>query len=223
MLAYVNHETRFRVVRLRCIHTISGYAGSLFARGKLSGILAGQRAVSDRCKRLRRYWRSGESIARKSIRTRQIDAVLCESASISESGFIDGKENCSTGRIRTHSNGFAPAESRGQCHQSAQSGGRSDAAATGKSVAECLLPNRSGDFFMLQSPGWIEGRTKSTTHGSTYAYDTHVPFLLYGWGIKPGQTLRRTHIHDIAPTITALLSLLEPSGCIGNPVEEAMK
>jgi predicted AlkP superfamily pyrophosphatase or phosphodiesterase len=84
-------------------------------------------------------------------------------------------------------------------------------------------PNRSGDFYILQSPGWIEGRTKGTTHGSSYAYDTHVPFLLYGWGIKPGQTLRRTHIHDIAPTITALLGILEPSGCIGNPVEEAIK
>ena len=84
-------------------------------------------------------------------------------------------------------------------------------------------PNRSGDFYVMQAPGWIEGRTKGTTHGTTYAYDTHVPFLLYGWGIKPGQTLRRTHIHDIAPTITALLHLLEPSGCIGDPVEEAIK
>ncbi|MVM41433.1 alkaline phosphatase family protein [Spirosoma sp. HMF3257] len=84
-------------------------------------------------------------------------------------------------------------------------------------------PNRSGDFYVMQPPGWLEGRNKGTTHGTTYAYDTHVPFLLYGWGVKPGQTLRRTHIHDIAPTITALLGLLEPNGCIGNPVEEAMK
>ncbi|WP_460956965.1 alkaline phosphatase PafA [Spirosoma litoris] len=84
-------------------------------------------------------------------------------------------------------------------------------------------PNRSGDFYVMQPPGWIEGRNKGTTHGTTYAYDTHVPFLIYGWGVKPGQTLRRTHIHDIAPTITALLGLLEPNGCIGNPVEEAIK
>ncbi len=84
-------------------------------------------------------------------------------------------------------------------------------------------PNRSGDFYVMQQPGWIEGRNKGTTHGTTYAYDTHVPFLLYGWGVRPGQTLHRTHVHDIAPTITALLGLLEPSGCIGNPVEEAIK
>ncbi|GAB3561163.1 alkaline phosphatase family protein [Spirosoma luteolum] len=84
-------------------------------------------------------------------------------------------------------------------------------------------PNRSGDFYVLQQPSWIEGRNRGTTHGTTYAYDTHVPFLLYGWGVKPGQTLRRTHIHDIAPTITALLGILEPSGNIGTPVGEALR
>ncbi len=83
-------------------------------------------------------------------------------------------------------------------------------------------PNRSGDIYVMQAPGWLEGRNKGTTHGSSYNYDTHVPFLLYGWGIKPGQTLRRTHISDIAPTITALLHILEPNGCIGDPLEEAI-
>ena len=85
------------------------------------------------------------------------------------------------------------------------------------------FPSRSGDIYVMQQAGWFEGRTKGTTHGTTYAYDTHVPFLLYGWGVRPGQTFRRTHIYDIAPTITALLNILEPSGCIGDPVEEAIK
>lgn len=84
-------------------------------------------------------------------------------------------------------------------------------------------PNRSGDFYVMFQAGWFEGRNKGTTHGTTYAYDTHVPFLLYGWGIKPGQTFHRTTIADIAPTICALLNILEPSGCIGNPVGEAIK
>ena len=84
-------------------------------------------------------------------------------------------------------------------------------------------PSRSGDFYVMLQAGWFEGRNKGTTHGTTYSYDTHVPFLLYGWGIKPGQTVRRTQIADIAPTICALLGILEPSGCIGNPVEEVFK
>ncbi|AQG78258.1 alkaline phosphatase PafA [Spirosoma montaniterrae] len=85
------------------------------------------------------------------------------------------------------------------------------------------FPNRSGDIYVLQQAGWFEGRTKGTTHGTSYAYDTHVPFLLYGWGVRPGQIFRRTHIYDIAPTIAALLGILEPSGCIGDPVGEAIK
>ncbi|GAA4457464.1 alkaline phosphatase family protein [Nibrella saemangeumensis] len=84
-------------------------------------------------------------------------------------------------------------------------------------------PNRSGDFYVLLQSGWIEGRSKGTTHGSTYAYDTHVPLLFYGWGIKPGQTVRRNHISDIAPTVAALLGILEPSGTVGNPIEEVVK
>lgn len=86
-----------------------------------------------------------------------------------------------------------------------------------------FYPNRSGDVYVLLQPAWIEGRNKGTTHGTTYTYDTHVPFLLYGWGVRPGQTFRRTHIHDIAPTITALLGILEPNGNVGNPIEEAIR
>lgn len=84
-------------------------------------------------------------------------------------------------------------------------------------------PNRSGDFYVMFQAGWFEGRNKGTTHGSTYAYDTHVPLLFYGWGVKPGQTFRRTAIADIAPTLAALLSILEPSGNIGSVVEEVVK
>ncbi|WP_077921960.1 alkaline phosphatase PafA [Spirosoma sp. 209] len=85
------------------------------------------------------------------------------------------------------------------------------------------FPNRSGDMYVMQQAGWFEGRNRGTTHGTVYNYDTHVPFLLYGWGVRPGQTFRRTHIHDIAPTITALLGVLEPSGCIGDPVGEGIR
>ncbi|GAB2802674.1 alkaline phosphatase family protein [Rhabdobacter roseus] len=82
---------------------------------------------------------------------------------------------------------------------------------------------RSGDIQIVTEPGWFAGRTTGTTHGSPYNYDTHVPFLLYGWGINKGETLRRTTIADIAPTISSLLRILPPSGNVGNAVEEALK
>ncbi|MCE6988124.1 alkaline phosphatase PafA [Dyadobacter sp. CY323] len=82
---------------------------------------------------------------------------------------------------------------------------------------------RSGDLQVVVQPGWFAATYKTgTDHGTPYNYDTHVPFLLYGWGINKGETLRRTTIADIAPTISALLHILPPSGNVGNPVEEAL-
>lgn len=83
---------------------------------------------------------------------------------------------------------------------------------------------RSGDIQILVQPGWFASTYGTgTDHGTPYNYDTHVPFLLYGWGVNKGETLRRTSIADIAPTISALLHILPPSGNVGNPVEEALK
>ncbi len=82
---------------------------------------------------------------------------------------------------------------------------------------------RSGDVQIIPSPNWFSGGATGTTHGTPYNYDTHVPFVLYGWGVKKGETLRRTTIADIAPTISALLRILPPSGAIGDPVAEALK
>jgi predicted AlkP superfamily pyrophosphatase or phosphodiesterase len=83
---------------------------------------------------------------------------------------------------------------------------------------------RSGDLQVIVQPGWFAATYKTgTDHGTPYNYDTHVPFLLYGWGVNKGETLRRTTIADIAPTISALLHILPPSGNVGNPVEEALK
>ncbi|MEO6282570.1 MAG: alkaline phosphatase PafA [Dyadobacter sp.] len=83
---------------------------------------------------------------------------------------------------------------------------------------------RSGDLQLIVQPGWFAASYGTgTDHGTPYNYDTHVPFLLYGWGINKGETLRRTTIADIAPTISALLHILPPSANVGNPVEEALK
>lgn len=82
---------------------------------------------------------------------------------------------------------------------------------------------RSGDIQLVTEPGWIHSGGTGTTHGSPYQYDTHVPFVLYGWGVAKGETLRYTTIADIAPTIASLLHILPPSGSVGNAVQEALK
>ena len=84
-------------------------------------------------------------------------------------------------------------------------------------------PKRSGDIVFVLQPGFIETRKKGTTHGSAYIYDTHVPLMLYGQGVRKGTTFERTNITDIAPTICAILGISNPTGTIGNPIKEALK
>lgn len=85
-----------------------------------------------------------------------------------------------------------------------------------------IHPKRSGDLMIIFQPGWITKTSFGTTHGSPYHYDTHVPFILFGWGVRPGETYRRTYISDITPTLAAILQILPPGGNIGNVIEEAL-
>lgn len=80
---------------------------------------------------------------------------------------------------------------------------------------------RGGDIVLVLEPGWYpSGNITGTTHGSPWAYDTHVPMLFYGYGIKKGSSVKYHRITDIAPTISALLNIKYPSGCTGQPVAE---
>ncbi|HCW06179.1 MAG TPA: alkaline phosphatase [Cytophagales bacterium] len=80
---------------------------------------------------------------------------------------------------------------------------------------------RSGDITFELEPGWIDwNSTRGTTHGSSYTYDTHVPMLFYGKGIRKGSSAVHHDITDLAPTISVLLKIKFPSGCTGNPITE---
>lgn len=87
-------------------------------------------------------------------------------------------------------------------------------------VINMYNPKRSGDIMVLVEPSWLVGYVKGTTHGSMWSYDTHVPLLWYGWGIKKGETVKNTYISDIAPSLAILLKILEPNGSVGTPIED---
>lgn len=89
-----------------------------------------------------------------------------------------------------------------------------------QSIINAYYPKRSGDVQYLIKPGFMMGATTGTTHGSPYAYDTHLPLLWYGWNIKPGKTSREIHITDVAPTLAAMLRIQMPNGSIGEPIGE---
>ncbi len=85
-------------------------------------------------------------------------------------------------------------------------------------------PRRSGDVQVIFKPGFIDAsNTTGTTHGLWNPYDTHIPLLWYGWGIKKGKTYRETTMSDIAPTLSSLLKIQMPSGNIGTTISEVIK
>jgi len=89
---------------------------------------------------------------------------------------------------------------------------------------ESLLQNgyhqkRSGDVLVSFNAAVISYGRTGTTHGSGYMYDTHIPLLFYGNGIKQGSTLQKVKITDIAPTISALLGISFPNATTGVPLE----
>lgn len=83
---------------------------------------------------------------------------------------------------------------------------------------------RSGDIAFVLEPGWILSEsTTGTSHGSPYTYDTHVPVLFFGMGIRKGASNQYHPITDIAPTVSTLLKIKFPSGCTGQPITEMLE
>lgn len=76
---------------------------------------------------------------------------------------------------------------------------------------------RGGDLVLLAKPYWLPGSGKGTTHGSPYAYDTHVPILFFGTPFKPGVYADDVSVVDIVPTLCAAMQMGEPAGCSGKP------
>jgi predicted AlkP superfamily pyrophosphatase or phosphodiesterase len=92
-----------------------------------------------------------------------------------------------------------------------------------QNIANGVYPNRSGDVFILYQPGWFESYTKGTTHGTQYAYDTHIPLVFMGWKIPHAEDHTDVHMTDIAPTLAALLHIQEPNGNIGKVITGIFK
>lgn len=88
-------------------------------------------------------------------------------------------------------------------------------------ITNGYYPNRCGTIQIVLDPGWYSGYALTgTTHGSWNPYDTHIPLLWYGWGIKQGETFRTVHMTDIAATLAALLHIQAPNACTGEPIAE---
>ena len=81
----------------------------------------------------------------------------------------------------------------------------------------------SGDVLLIPYPATLTGGRTGTSHGSGYSYDTHIPVIFYGNGIKKGVSKKKYEIIDIAPTISNLLRIESPNSSTGKIIDEALK
>jgi predicted AlkP superfamily pyrophosphatase or phosphodiesterase len=94
--------------------------------------------------------------------------------------------------------------------------------AISRAVSAGFYGPRSGDLFILQEPYYLFDAT-GTSHGTPYEYDTHVPVIFMGPGIKPGVYHGRIAVNDVAPTLARILGLARPSGAAGRVLGEILE
>jgi predicted AlkP superfamily pyrophosphatase or phosphodiesterase len=88
-------------------------------------------------------------------------------------------------------------------------------ASLGRTARLSHFPGRSGDLVVIPKPYWIT-TAEAATHGTGYHYDAHVPVILMGKGIRPGEYFRPVTPADVAPTLAHLIgvTLARPDGAI---------
>ena len=83
---------------------------------------------------------------------------------------------------------------------------------------------RSGDVCIVTKPfAFVTEGPLATTHGSPYNYDTHVPVLFFGYGVRPGRYHVECSPSDIAPTLAALIGVEMPSNRFGKVLVDAIE
>ncbi|MFT3683750.1 MAG: alkaline phosphatase family protein [Phycisphaerales bacterium] len=95
-----------------------------------------------------------------------------------------------------------------------------------KHLALAVHPQISADVMVIQDQLCLQdpmSEGHATSHGTPFAYDTHVPLIVYQPGvIKAGVFAQRVSPMDIAPTISLLVGTEFPSACDGEPLLPAL-
>jgi predicted AlkP superfamily pyrophosphatase or phosphodiesterase len=95
-----------------------------------------------------------------------------------------------------------------------------------RTVLNNFHQKRSGDIYLVFEPNVyindFDGLVVASTHGSPWRYDTYVPVIFAGSGLKPRRVHRAVTPYDIAPTLSAYLQVKAPSGAFGEPLEEVL-
>jgi predicted AlkP superfamily pyrophosphatase or phosphodiesterase len=92
----------------------------------------------------------------------------------------------------------------------------------GEQVRRSFDAEASGDVIVILEPYYLfsppitslspKTAAYRTTHGTPYAYDTHVPLLVYGPGVRPGTYAERVTPQAVASILAEALALPRPAG-----------
>lgn len=90
-------------------------------------------------------------------------------------------------------------------------------------VKAAFHPKRSGNVLIVQNKYWYLDHYPeeyAAMHGSPYKFDTYVPVMISGPGIRHQVVNRPVCPEDIASTVCSYLEILTPSGSTGTPLKE---
>ena len=80
-------------------------------------------------------------------------------------------------------------------------------------------PERSGEAYLIPRRGVIVyPDARGSTHGSQYEYDTNVPLVFWGGGVKAGVSDADRTPYDFAPTVGKLLGVALPDA-VGKAID----
>jgi hypothetical protein len=87
-----------------------------------------------------------------------------------------------------------------------------------EAVRQSFYPSRSGDVTVLLKPYWMVGGFPAerkydayrVTHGTPYSFDTHVPLLVFGNGVRPGVRHDRVTPLAVASILAQALDIPAP-------------
>jgi len=94
-------------------------------------------------------------------------------------------------------------------------------------VARAYYPGRSGQIVVVPKEGQFITRREAAVrymHGSPWAYDTRIPFLLYGPAfITGGAYMQPVTQQDMAPTLASLLGISMPATSSGRSLTAVLR
>ncbi len=88
-----------------------------------------------------------------------------------------------------------------------------------KAVLRGFFEPRSADVIVVQDPYYLYAGS-GTSHSTPFDYDSHVPVIFMGEGIRAGEYDEKIAVNDVAPTLATILRVEESSGSIGRILSE---